>query len=102
MSFFDRDDDDEVLELKIGGEAKDKVLEAAEVLEVDSPASILPIMVGVFCEAVLLFGRDEKYRDLSVIDPLTMNAVKLVDFEELRIKAKKIELDFEEKDKEDD
>ena len=88
---YEEDDDEPIVQVNISGEALDAMQEAAQVLEVDDIAHIAPLMVGLFCDAIIHFGKNERFRELAVIDPKTMQAIKLCDLEELRVRAKIIE-----------
>jgi len=81
------------INLSIDGQAKARVMKAAQVLEVDDVTAILPLMVGIFCEMIEQYGKNEKFRDLAIIDPKNFKAVKICDLEEIRVKAKLIEYD---------
>lgn len=87
--------DPDAINLSISGQAKTKLEKAADVLEVNSVSPILGIMIGIFCDAMEKYGKNEEFRLLSIVNPDTMQAMPLADLEEIRVKAKMIEFNLQ-------
>jgi hypothetical protein len=99
--YNDEDYPDESIDVSISGPAMEKMEHAAKVLEVNEISPIISLMVGVFTETIAQYGEHETYRDLAIIDPESMKAIKLCDLEELRVRAKIIEYEEQQEREED-
>jgi hypothetical protein len=74
------------------GKAKESLYKIAEVLEVDSLMPIWPVMIGCFRRALVKYAGNERFRTLALVDQKTNEYIPVLDLEEARVKAKKLEM----------
>lgn len=77
------------------GKAKVALEKISEILEVDSIQPIWPIMISTFRAVLVEFARDENYRLISLVNPISKEYIAVADIEELRVLAKKLEVEDE-------